>query len=152
MRKLYVAFSVLFLLLSIAAQQNVVQTYTTAIATTATVYPPSLLTTVTAAPFDCTPLPGKHCVALSWTASITPGVTYTIYRINAPTGACGSTKIITGLTGTTYVDTAGLADGQPYDWAVTAVLGGTESVCSNDFPGSTSTPPSSPSALGGIVH
>lgn len=46
-----------------------------------------------------------HSVKLDWLASATPGVTYDVFRGNAP-GAESATPIASSLTALTYLDTA----------------------------------------------
>jgi fibronectin type 3 domain-containing protein len=58
-----------------------------------------------------------HSVSISWTASTTPGVTYTIYKGTAASGPFGGTI---GITTTTYTDTA-VTPGASYFYQVTAV-------------------------------
>lgn len=60
-----------------------------------------------------------HTVALSWTASPTAGVTYTVQR---GTAAGQETSYQAGITGTTYTDTAPAA-GVTYFYRIVAVCG-----------------------------
>jgi hypothetical protein len=77
-----------------------------------------------------------HSVALSWTASADPGVSYNIYRLS---GAClaastsGFSKITaTPLTATTYTDS--IVTPGTYCYYATSVFNGAESVPSNLAP------------------
>jgi len=67
----------------------------------------------------------QHKTTLTWNASTTPGVTYTIYRgvkgKPAYFGVTNPTPLITGLTATTYVDSTVVVGGGPYSYAVCAV-------------------------------
>ena len=71
---------------------------------------------------------GKHYVALSWTASATPGVTYNLYRSQVPGGPY--TRIQSGVMGTSGNDT-NVTPGQTYYYVATA-YNGSESVYSNE--------------------
>ncbi len=71
----------------------------------------------------------QHGVALEWTASTTPGVTYDVYRRVHGTAAFA---VIGGSSTLTYVDTA-VSAGTEYDYEVTAILNGVQSVPSNIF-------------------
>jgi hypothetical protein len=64
-------------------------------------------------------------VALSWTASSTPGVTYRVYRQPS-----GTSPYASGVTGTTYSD-ANVVSGTSYTYWVTAFNGVSESDPSN---------------------
>lgn len=78
--------------------------------------------------------PGQHSVSLTWTASITPGVTYNVYR-GASAGVCTGTPTpyATGIPGTQFIDKAGLTDGQTLFYNVSAVgTGGAESACDGE--------------------
>lgn len=84
-------------------------------------------------------------VRLTWTASATPGVTYTIAR-GVASGAPTLKTIASGLTTTSYLDTTA-ALGTRYEYEVIAVKGGTSSganspkVCvTTPQPGSCGTP------------
>jgi beta-glucanase (GH16 family) len=82
-------------------------------------------------------------INLSWTASTTSGVTYTVLR--------GGTSIATGVTGTTYSDT-GLAASTQYSYTVEAVDSGGTSPASNTATATTlaascTTVPSAPTGL-----
>ncbi len=73
-------------------------------------------------------------VPLSWTASVTQGVTYNVYKSATTftsTTASGVTKVSSNQTGTTFTDH--LTDGRPKDYyyAVTAEKDGSESALSN---------------------
>lgn len=79
-------------------------------------------------------------INLSWTASSTAGVTYTVYS--------GSTVVASGLTGTSY-SAAGLTANTAYSFTVVAVLGGTPSTASNTASATTKAPvpPAAPTSL-----
>jgi beta-glucanase (GH16 family) len=83
-------------------------------------------------------------INLSWTASTTSGVTYTVLR--------GGTSIATGITGTTYSNT-GLAASTQYSYTVEAVDSGGTSPASNTATATTqggvscTTVPSAPTGL-----
>lgn len=70
----------------------------------------------------------NHSVSLAWTASLTPNVTYNMYR-----GAQGAEVLIkTGITGTTFTDT-GLTANTQFCYFATAINAATkESVPSNE--------------------
>jgi hypothetical protein len=69
-----------------------------------------------------------HTVALSWTASTSPSVSYNIYRATA-SGAFA--KIASGVTGTSYSDTT-VASATTYQYQATAIdAGNNESGYSN---------------------
>ena len=85
---------------------------------------PSGLAAVNEAPQGSSPNPS---VALTWNASTTPNVTYTIYR---GTGSGTPTSIQTGVTTTSYIDTTGIAS-TSYTYYVVAVSGTTPSSPSN---------------------
>ena len=72
-----------------------------------------------------------HAANLSWTASVTPNVTYNVYRATASAGPY--TKVnSSAIMGLTYSDTTVLA-GQTYYYVATAVAitGGAESAYSS---------------------
>ena len=62
-----------------------------------------------------------HGIGLTWTASITPSVTYNVYRSSVSGGPC--TKIANGVTGLGYTDAPLPALTTYYD-VVTAASGG----------------------------
>lgn len=97
--------------------------------------------------------PGKHSVVLSWTASTTQGVTYNLYRGNAA-GVCSGnpTPYQTGLTSTTFTDTANLTDGQTIFYNVSAVKGGAESACDGELQVQIPVLPAPPSGLSGTAN
>lgn len=97
--------------------------------------------------------PGKHSVTLSWTASTTAGVTYNLYRGTAA-GVCNGTPTpyVTGISGTSYVDTTGLSDGQTLFYNVSAVKGGGESACDGEIQVLIPLLPTPPSALSGTAQ
>ena len=78
-----------------------------------------------ACPYACGsgPFPdtaGSPTIRLSWTASVTTGVTYSVYRSLSP-GACPGSPIATGLTGTFYADV--VPPGATFYYNVAAVNG-----------------------------
>jgi len=96
--------------------------------------------------------PGKHTVALSWTASTTSGVTYNIYRGSAA-GVCNGTPTpyATGITSTSYLDQNVPAG--TYFYNVSAAGPGGESTCDGEV--SVTVPnvnTGSPSGLSGSVN
>ena len=96
--------------------------------------------------------PGKHTVALSWTASPTNGVTYNIYR-GSSSGVCNGTPTpyATGISTTSYTDTNVSAGTWYYN--VSASGAGGESTCDGEVqisvPAITTQPPT---ALQGTVN
>lgn len=70
-----------------------------------------------------------HTVALSWTASTSPGVTYNVYRGLQSGGPY--TQIASGVSSTAYTDTA-VTTGTVYFYVVTAFDGTNESIYSNE--------------------
>ena len=97
--------------------------------------------------------PGQHKVTLTWTASTTAGVTYNIYR-GTVTGVCSGnpTPYATGVTGTQFIDQAGLTDGQTLFYNVSAVKGGGESACDGEIQVQIPVLPNPPSALSGTAQ
>jgi fibronectin type 3 domain-containing protein len=83
-----------------------------------------VVTTVTAPPSNVLATAGAGQVALSWNAS-TGAIAYNIYRGTSPGGEAAE-PIGTGLTGTTYADTA-VVSGTVYYYQVTAITTGGES-------------------------
>jgi hypothetical protein len=99
--------------------------------------------------------PGKHSVTLTWIETpACPTCTYNIYRGSA-TGVCVGTvtPLATGITSTTYTDTAVTA-ATTYFYNVSAVNGGVESACAGpaDIQIAVPSPPNSPSALQGTAQ
>lgn len=92
--------------------------------------------------------PGQHSVTLTWTASTTTGVTYNIYR-GSSAGVCTGTvtPYSQGNTGTIFLDTVGLVDGQTIFYNVSAVKGGAESACNGEVQVQIPVLPSPPSGL-----
>jgi fibronectin type 3 domain-containing protein len=79
---------------------------------------------------------GASNVALAWTASTTPGVTYSVYRCSTSATACvqtqpaNFTRIANGVSVLSYAD-ASVTSGQTYYYALTAIDGsGAESMLS----------------------
>jgi len=70
-----------------------------------------------------------HTVDLSWSASSTSGVTYSVYRSGAHGGPY--TRTAAGLSGLTYTD-SNVRRGNSYYYVVTAVNGSAESDYSNE--------------------
>jgi hypothetical protein len=97
--------------------------------------------------------PGKHAVNLSWTASITAGVTYNLYR-GSTAGVCNGTQTpyVTGIATTTFVDNANLADGQTIFYNVSATKGGAESACNGELQVQIPVLPAPPSGLSGTAQ
>jgi cellulose 1,4-beta-cellobiosidase len=60
----------------------------------------------------------QHSVTLTWTASTSPNVTYTVYRATAQAGPF--TAIGTGIAGVTFVDTTA-TPGTTYYYEIDAV-------------------------------
>ena len=88
-----------------------------------------------------------HSVVLTWSASTDPGAAYNVYRAAGTIGGGNSvtcpaapviplpvgsawTQITTGVTATTYTDTA-VSAGSAYCYAATSTLSGLESGPSN---------------------
>jgi fibronectin type 3 domain-containing protein len=104
--------------------------------------------TLTDAPGSFTAAPGDGLVTLSWTAP-TGAVTYNVYRATTAGGE-GSTPFATGITGTSYTDTA-VTIGTTFYYTLTAVNAnaqGNPSLPSESAPTgeSSSTPTSYPGA------
>ena len=72
-----------------------------------------------------------HSVMLNWVASITPGVTYNVYR--STTSGVYSSPLVSSLSTTGYTDST-VQSGQTYYYVVTAVNAGSESARSNQTP------------------
>lgn len=70
-----------------------------------------------------------YSVNLSWIASTTSGVNYTVYRSPTPTGTY--TAIVSGLTALTYTDTTVVA-GQNYSYEIKATLNGVASTTASN--------------------
>jgi fibronectin type 3 domain-containing protein len=74
--------------------------------------------------------PVSHSVSLNWTASITPGVTYNVYRSTTSSGPW--TKVSTSPVAVTTFSDNSVASARTYYYATTAVDGsGKESAYSN---------------------
>ena len=102
--------------------------------------------TAPAAPASVTATTGTSQVTLSWSAS--PGATsYSVFRGTA-SGAEGSTPIVQGLTGTTYVDSAVTA-GTKYFYFVNAVNSAGSSAASVEV---SATPTGSTGGTGTVVY
>ena len=97
--------------------------------------------------------PGQHKVTLSWKESST-GVTFNLYK-GSVAGVCNGTPtpFVTGITGTQYVDTIGLTDGQTVFYNVSAVgTGGGESACDGELQVQIPVFPSAPTGLSGTTQ
>jgi fibronectin type 3 domain-containing protein len=89
--------------------------------------------------------PTVHSAVLTWTASTTPNVTYTVYRATAQAGPF--TAIASGVTALTFSDTTGTG-GTLYYYEVDAVDStGDASGPSNEVSGTFKSNPATPSAL-----
>jgi fibronectin type 3 domain-containing protein len=86
-------------------------------------------TSVPATPSGLSAQARKGLIRLSWTASSTSGVTYTVYRGTVSGGA--NTAIATGLSAARFDDSA-VAAGTTYYYQVTAVNAAGESNRSNE--------------------
>jgi len=83
----------------------------------------------------------SHDVILSWTASLTPGVSYDVYRGPSLGNETSTPQNSTPISGLTYVDTNVVA-GASYCYYVTAITsGGIQSVPSNEACTPTPVPP-----------
>ena len=90
-------------------------------------------------------------VTLTWNASVTPGVTYNVYR-SATAGSCFTTKIATGVAVLNYDDPT-VIPGSTYFYSVSAQnTGGESTSCSNEVQIAVPTPPSAPTNLQGAWH
>jgi fibronectin type 3 domain-containing protein len=88
----------------------------------------------------------SHSITLTWTASTTTGVTYTVYRATAAAGPF--TPIATGVSAVTFIDTTAV-DGTQYFYEVDSVTsGGTSSGPSNE---ANATEPVNPNPPTGLV-
>jgi endoglucanase len=85
-------------------------------------------------------------INLTWAASSTAGVTYSVY--SGATAGTATTLIASGIAGTSFAST-GLAANTTYFYSVTAVLSGTGSTASNAASATTlaPVPPAAPSGL-----
>ena len=94
-------------------------------------------------------------IVLTWDASVTPGVSYTVNR--APALGGPYTPLVTGLSGLfndstlTYSD-EDVIDGTTYFYNVEAVLGGVSSAPSNTIGVSVPNIPQPPSNLKGTAQ
>ena len=103
-----------------------------------------VVTPVAASPASA-PVPPVS-VALSWTASVTPGVTYNVYR--STTSGTGYSEINTSpVTTTAFSDTA-VSAGTTYYYVVTSFNGTLESSFSNQ---ATAVVPSAPAPPTGVT-
>jgi hypothetical protein len=91
----------------------------------------------------CTPPTGGHCVDVSWTASVTGGVTYNVYRGTA-TGVCRGTKVGSGISAVTFAD-MNVTNGATYFYAISAQNAGGESACTSEVQVLIPIPPLPPS-------
>lgn len=76
-------------------------------------------------------------VGLSWTAPIGGADSYNLYRSKAELGGFGPYVLVNGapIVGTTYSDITPSSSGNTYEYRVTAVVTGVESVFSNGVSG-----------------
>lgn len=97
-------------------------------------------------------VPPAKTVTLTWTASVSPSVTYNVYR-STTIGSCFTTKIASGITPTNYLDNTVTA-GTTYFYAVssTSQTGGESTSCSNEVQIAVPTPPSPPTNLQGQTN
>lgn len=87
----------------------------------------------------------SHSITLTWTASTSTGVTYTVYRATAAAGPF--TAIATGVSGLTFVDSTAV-DGTQYFYEVDSVTaGGVSSGPSNEANATEPLNPNPPTAL-----
>lgn len=87
----------------------------------------------------CTTAAPSHSVTLTWNASLTPNVTYNVYRAGSPGGPYAELAS-TPINTVTYIDTS-VAAGQTYYYTTTAVdSGGIESAKSNEAPATVPSP------------
>ena len=96
-----------------------------------------------AAPTGLTASGGNASVTLNWTASTTQNVTYNVYRsLSSPTPT-NSAPVATGVTSTTWKDTA-VTNGTTY-WYVVTAKATLESAASNQAS-------ATPSATSNVIH
>ena len=88
-------------------------------------------------------------IVLTWDASVTPGVSYTVNRSPALGGPY--TPLVTGLSGLTYSD-EDVIDGTTYFYNVVAVLSGESSAPSNTIGVTVPDIPQPPSNLTGTAQ
>ena len=89
-------------------------------------------------------------IDLSWTASATSGVTYSVYRYTSSVFTPGpSNLLVSGLSGTTYHNT-GCTSATPYFYYVVAILSGSASDKSNEAAATTLPLPASSLVATGI--
>jgi hypothetical protein len=80
----------------------------------------------------------SSAINLSWTASTTSGVTYSVFRSTSQAFTpAAANQVTSGLTGTTFGDTA-LSGSTTYYYYVEAVIGGVASAASNEANATTS--------------
>ncbi len=88
------------------------------------------------APLGASQAPGSSGITLTWTASVTGGVTYTAYRaivaggVPCPASLAGYMALAGGLAALTYIDTTAV-DAGVYCYVVTASGAGLTSGPSN---------------------
>lgn len=90
-----------------------------------------------------------HSITLTWTASVTPNVTYSVFRSTSATGPFVAVAGGTGITGTSFVDTTANV-GVKYFYQVDAI----DNVSLNDSgPGNqvSATEPNNPVPPTGLV-
>lgn len=89
-----------------------------------------------------------HNITLNWTASTGA----TSYNVKRGTAAGSETSLATGVSGTTYVDSVGVA-GTKYFYVVTAVNAFGESAPSNETSATfLGNPPAPPQGLGAVAN
>ncbi len=108
----------------------------------------------TSAPTNLSATGANGCVSLSWTASSTPNVTYSIYR-STERGSWPTSPTASGITATFHTD-SGLTNGISYWYTATAVnADAIESGYSNDARATANidtTPPSAPTGVAAAGH
>lgn len=89
-----------------------------------------------------------HTITLTWTASTSTGVTYTVYRATASAGPF--TAIATGVSGLTFVDTTAV-DGTQYFYELDSVTAaGVSSGPSNEANATEPLNPNPPTGLAAV--
>jgi fibronectin type 3 domain-containing protein len=90
-----------------------------------------------------------HSIKLTWTASTTSGVTYTVYRGTSAAGPF--TVIASGLSVITFTDTTA-TDAVQYFYEVDAILSGEDSGPSNEVSATEPANPNPPSGLAAVAN
>jgi len=91
---------------------------------------PNLASAAPRAPKNLTATAGNSVVTLSWSA-VSGATSYNVY-LGTASGGEGSTPIATFVTGTTYMDTAGITNGTTYYYEVAAVATGVVGAMSSE--------------------